>query len=718
MQQPTEIQSIWDSYHPAPAAHIELVRYGLPSTSGKIVPYGARTPSHLPSEADYLVLPLHNAYGELNNLAYVSADRQFFALGTPRLGSFVLNQPIRSQPVYILSDMAQITGFCAAQLPCVVAFNPDNLAFVVRQWIDAGYSVSVPFNHTQRESICTALVNSGAVLLLLDIPLDFWSDSESLFQAIERARQEAKKAEVIVWPTPVPIRAELPTVSVMKRDMLPMVLADYIYDQSDRIPIAPDMVAVSVLVSLCSVLGARVAIKPKQFDDWSVVANLWGGFVAPPSSKKSGAFDAGIKPLEFLVSRAMRAYEEECIKYDLAQTRQKAVEKATKSKIDKAAKSGDDQMIDTLIQELKDVQDQNHPPALKRYKTNDSSPEALAELEASNPNGIMICRDELSGLLANLDQEGNGEARAFYLEGWNGTGAYESDRIMRGHGYIQNHCLTLLGGIQPDKLIAYLEPSIKGLGNDGLMQRFQLMVYPDPALWRYVDQAPNKEAREQVYRLFEQIDQLTAFDLERLGARPADDYNKRPYFRFTADAQQFYIQWVTQLELQRVPAAEHPILCEHLLKYNKLMPALALLFHLVESISVGGLGSVSLRSAEMAADWCNYLESHARRIYATVTDAGQLTAASLAARLVKLDKPNADKAHDWVTSGFTARQVLRKSWRGLTELDKLQHALDILVEQHWLMSEEISTTIKGGRPSVNYRINPKIFQQTDASGMT
>jgi hypothetical protein len=31
------------------------------------------------------------------------------------------------------------------------------------------------------------------------------------------------------------------------------------------------------------------------------------------------------------------------------------------------------------------------------------------------------------------------------------------DSIMRGSLFIKNHCLSVFGGIQPDKLIAYLE---------------------------------------------------------------------------------------------------------------------------------------------------------------------------------------------------------------------------------------------------------------------
>ena len=146
---------------------------------------------------------------------------------------------------------------------------------------------------------------------------------------------------------------------------------------------------------------------------------------------------------------------------------------------------------------------------LRRYKTNDCTIERLGELERDNPNGVLVLRDELIGLLASLDKEGREGDRAFYLEGFNGTGSYDTDRIMRGNIYIESHCLSVFGGIQPDKLIAYLEQANSGLGNDGLLQRFQLLVYPDPIEWQYRDRYPNKEAANAVFEIFPKLTLLS-----------------------------------------------------------------------------------------------------------------------------------------------------------------------------------------------------------------
>lgn len=532
---------------------------------------------------------------------------------------------------------------------------------------------------------------------------------------------QGKPAANSDWDNPKPINTELPPVMTLQGGMLPRDLEAYIFDQADRVPMPPDMVAVSVLTALCSLLGARVAIKPKKYDDFAVVPNLWGAFIAPPSSKKTPALNAGKKPLDALVFAAQERFAEELAAYELSQKQgkmlDKSEEKARKAQIDKIMKAEGREAAAAKLAELEKAdQEAEAPyPVLKRYQTNDSSPEALAVLEQNNPTGILVCRDELTGLLANLDREGNGETRAFYLEGWNGNAPYEIDRIMRGHGFIENHCLSILGGIQPDKLIAYLEPSIKGLGNDGLIQRFQLMVYPDPIQWRFVDRSPNTLARDVVYTMFEQMDKLTHWELESMGARPADTFNKRPYFRFSQPAYQYYEEWVTQLETVKIANEEHTIIAEHLTKYNKLMPALALLFHVIDGLEMGHVGDVSLRAAEMAAEWCDYLESHARRVYSLVIQNSQRAAATLAEKFVQMGKNSTDKTDktpndpDWVVNGFTARQVIRRNWKGLTNPEAVQNALEILVEDHWLWMEEKPATVYGGRPTQRYWINPKIF---------
>jgi len=83
---------------------------------------------------------------------------------------------------------------------------------------------------------------------------------------------------------------------------------------------------------------------------------------------------------------------------------------------------------------------------------------------------LLIKRDELTGWIGEMDRYNNAmhasSDRAFWLKAWDG-GHYHYDRINRGELFIENLSVSILGGIQPDRLA-----ELRGLTSDGLLQRF------------------------------------------------------------------------------------------------------------------------------------------------------------------------------------------------------------------------------------------------------
>lgn len=69
------------------------------------------------------------------------------------------------------------------------------------------------------------------------------------------------------------------------------------------------------------------------------------------------------------------------------------------------------------------------------------------------------------------------------------------------------------------------------------------------------------------------------------------------------------------------------------------------------------------------------------RIYSTITDNAQIKASLLSVKILEIIKNQNKTPNDWLTSGFTARQVMRKCWKGLTDNDDVQTAIDVLVDQ-------------------------------------
>jgi len=92
----------------------------------------------------------------------------------------------------------------------------------------------------------------------------------------------------------------------------------------------------------------------------------------------------------------------------------------------------------------------------------------------------------------------------------------------------------VLGGIQPGPLERYLRDVFSGRGDDGLLQRFQLAVWPDGAgPWRNVDRWPDAAARARAVEIFQRLHTLAP---DAMGAEDLTP-EERPFLRFDAAAQ-------------------------------------------------------------------------------------------------------------------------------------------------------------------------------------
>ncbi len=325
------------------------------------------------------------------------------------------------------------------------------------------------------------------------------------------------------WPDPKELPSELLPVETFDFGLLPWSLEPWIRDIADRVQCPPDFPAVGAMVSLAAVVGRKLGIRPKKFDDWLVVPNLWGAVIGRPGIMKTPALQEVVNPIRRLEIAAAETFKEQQKDMEAAQMVDKERKKAAERDIKSALKRREDayQVARAILDE------EPERFTRRRYMTNDPSVEKLGEILNENPNGIQVFRDELMGLLKSLDKEGREGSRAFYLEAWNGTGRYTYDRIGRGTLDIEATILSILGGIQPGPLSEYLQKAAQnGAGDDGLLQRFQLMVWPDiSAKWKNVDRWPDTDARRTAYSLFQFLDDL---DPQSIGAE-TDEYGDIPF---------------------------------------------------------------------------------------------------------------------------------------------------------------------------------------------
>lgn len=468
----------------------------------------------------------------------------------------------------------------------------------------------------------------------------------------------------------------------MSEELLPVSFRPLVLDVAERMQVRIDYPAAVIVLCLAGAVNRRAVIQPKANDNgWVVIPNLWGGIIAPPGFMKSPVIQTAIRPLSQIQAEWRLRQEEALRDYTQAKEEYELRLAAGREQYKLSVKKGHS------APERPSYEPEE--PKLRRLIVNDATSEALHQTMNENPAGVLAVRDELTGWWSTLDRAGREGERAFCLQAWNGDTGHTIDRIGRGTIHVEACCMSMLGGIQPARLRSYLAEALEdGPSNDGLIQRFQLLVWPDTeSAWRYVDRPPDADSEERAARIFRTLVDLDAKNPKRL--------------HFAPDAQELFVEWLKELEHKVRGNELHPALISHLSKYRKLMPALSLLFELAAQVGGDGTGdTVSLEHAQMAAASCDYLESHARRVYSCVVTP-QLRAARELADKVKKRKVGTD-------GFFSCRDVYMKGWSGLDTAEAVKLAAEVLEDANWIRELSSQPGPLGGRPSNRYAVNPRV----------
>ena len=451
---------------------------------------------------------------------------------------------------------------------------------------------------------------------------------------------------------------------------LPDVLRAAAVDIAERLQCPIDYLVVSMLSAAGAIVGNQTGIYPLSKDEsWEVFPCLWGGVVGPPGSKKTPALNAALAPIRDLEASALE-------KYKFAYSQYKADSDQYKS-----------DLLEWKQKTSKTLPMEPIEPKPERYVVHDTTYQKLGEILANNPRGVLALSDELSGLLQSLDTQGQEAARGFYLTGWGGNTGYSFDRIGRGSIVLPRYCLSVFGGFQPDRIKSYVQSTQKGNSkNDGLLQRFQLLVWPDLVYSKgVVDRTPDKAA-------------IKTYNSAMMNLRLSDNQMtgtpRHKMLHFDEDAQELFLRWYEKNEGMLLKKGLGSAQQSHFAKYRSLIPALALIYHLLD----GQRGPVGVGNLAKAIKFASYLKGHAARIYDSVSGLDHTSTNALARKILK----------GGLSDGFTCRTVYVKGWAGLSTKETAQFALDMLVESGWLSEEEAKG---GGRPTLAYRINKEISEE-------
>ena len=497
------------------------------------------------------------------------------------------------------------------------------------------------------------------------------------------ARLQAAGAAPVEVPQSLP--PELLPVEPFPLAALPEAFRPWVADVAERMQCPPDFVAVPLLVAAASLVARRVAVRPQRRTDWTERGNLWALIVGRPGFMKSPAMSQALAPMDRLEACAAEAFNAQASHHQAealaaklrAEENIKAARKALKN-------DGGADVLSLLVND-----DDTEAPTRRRYVVNDLTYEKAGELLEENPDGLLLVRDELRGMLVHLAREEAAPARGFFLQAWSG-GRYTFDRIGRGTVTVPDARLSIIGGIQPGPLSELVQQARRGAADDGLIERF-LIAWPDsPGAWREVDRWPDTESRRRVWAVFDRLDGLTTEALHaKFDTDPEGLTRGLPFLRFDESAREAFGEWRSEFE-RTIRGAECEGLEGALSKFRHHVPALALALHVID----GGVGPVTEAATIRALALADYFESHARRLHGS----GRRMTVRAARAIVEKAQAGA------LPDPFTARDVYRNQWAGLSDRAAVADALDMLAAHGWLTEATIGTGADGGRPTTAYSL--------------
>jgi len=263
--------------------------------------------------------------------------------------------------------------------------------------------------------------------------------------------------------------------------LLPEEWRQWVEDTAQSAGTAPDYVAQGLLAAVAAICGSGVRVRVTP--SWHESLVLWLALVGSPSSGKSPALSS--------VREQLGAIEDELREQD-GQRRAEHASKAERARI----------ATDRWKKQCEDANDDNVPVPPRPLECNfdqpfvpsqivvaDATMEALADVVAGNPRGVILWRDELTAWLANLGRYASGGSdRAHWLEAWAAAGITVNRRSRTQPLHLPKFPVSVVGSIQPDRLAEAFQGS-----DDGMAARF---LYAWPEVPKYISLKDRRIARD------------------------------------------------------------------------------------------------------------------------------------------------------------------------------------------------------------------------------
>lgn len=462
----------------------------------------------------------------------------------------------------------------------------------------------------------------------------------------------------------------------------PQWLRDWVEQQAHGTGTTIDHVAVPFLGICSGIIGN--ARRAQAVKTWHQPATEWTCTVGYSGSGKTPGLDATRLPLDELEfqrsehnATRKRAHDERTAQADIA--------RSDWQKRAKAALKNDEEPPPMPNAAIKP--DEYIEP---RLFTTDATIEKLAVLLQARPQGMLLVMDELAGLFHNMSRYSKGQDNQFWLTAWDGK-PRPVDRMGRPSIRVRNLLIGMVGGLQPDKLAEVFRGAA-----DGMYARFLFSWPPTPAFRELDDTIEGSSP--QITNMLDRLDRLAAKDVNTPIPRMPLTPNALAVFRrFRRHAiEQMKVldgrehEWLAKAPQHVLRLAGTLVLVNWALAHAGGAPARQPPPAPPNVIKAGTIGA----AVRLVRD---YFWPHARA----------------ALRQIGLNQQQLElrRILRWIANsnvGEVGREEIRRQALARSrDADGTQALLVRLQQAGWLRRSEQDT---GGRPSVRWQVNPKLWE--------
>jgi len=387
----------------------------------------------------------------------------------------------------------------------------------------------------------------------------------------------------------------LPPPPAVPIEAFPTQIAALLNEASAAFTVQLQIPAACLLGMLsCLVGGTRlISLRPS----WKEPGNIWIATVAASGIGKTPCAAAFFGPIKNLEHEAHKAWKEEYANYETELELCKKQRAKAKNREDMPGKPT--------------------TPKRRQACVDDATVEALGEVLADNPRGIMWRKDELSGLVSDMDKYAGhgsvGGTRARLLSSYDGQ-EWKTSRTSNParNLYIPHAYVGIFGGIQPAMLSKVFKTGSTGVDEaSGFLQRFMLIraERDKPSYWTERHLSQNSTA------LLESVAcALWAWDIEH-------DESERPVKKVVSvskSAKAAFIEWFNTIAKEEFLSQNAALLS----KLKGQAQRLCLLLHCLDAALAGndGMHPVSedtMRRALLLANWIKEHQAQCWRLFSS-----------------------------------------------------------------------------------------------------